>query len=123
MTVKTLEASITRLTNEVSNANSSEAAIKDRLNNTLRDLMQSQSDLKMREAHIKLHEAEKDMAKRTQELISREKEMVSAKLTEVTAKFEEMQRDYIKAMKDSTLVVQPSLERHEELRDLLTKIT
>jgi hypothetical protein len=34
----------------------------------------------------------------------REKDMVSLKLTELTAKFEEVQRDYLKAMKDSTVI-------------------
>lgn len=77
----------------------------------------------MKEAHVRLHEAEKEMAKRTQDLIMREKDMVSLKLTELTAKFEEVQRDYLKAMKDSTVIASPSLERHEELRDLLAKIT
>ncbi len=63
------------------------------------------------------------MAKKMQDLLSQEKDMVSQKLTELTTKFEDMQRDYLKAMKESTVVPQPSFERHEELRDLLSKIT
>lgn len=58
-----------------------------------------------------------------QGLLIREKDMVSQKLTEVSTKFEDMQRDYLKAMKESTVVPKPSLERHEELRELLSKIT
>ena len=58
----------------------------------------------MKEAQVKLHEAEKEMARRTQELLVKERDMVSDKLTQVTAKFEEVQRDYLKAMKDSTVI-------------------
>ena len=44
------------------------------------------------------------MAKKMQDLLSQEKDMVSQKLTELTTKFEDMQRDYLKAMKESTVV-------------------
>ena len=122
-TVNSQRDTIARLTNENSTLGVSESTLRDTVEVLKRDLSQSQAQLQMKEAHVRLHEAEKEMAKRTQELLVREKDMVSQKLTEVTAKFEEVHRDYLKAMKDSTVIAQPSLERHEELRDLLAKIT
>ena len=121
--LKSHKDTIARLTNENSTLSLSETTLRDIVEVLKRDLSQSQAQLQMKEAHVRLHEAEKEMAKRTQDLIMREKDMVSLKLTELTAKFEEVQRDYLKAMKDSTVIASPSLERHEELRDLLAKIT
>jgi hypothetical protein len=123
-TVRSQADTIARLSSENSTLALSESALRDTVEVLKRDLSASLAQVQMKEAHVRLHEAEKEMAKRTQDLIIREKDMVSIKLTEVTAKFEEVQRDYLKAMKDSTVIAQPaSLERHEELRDLLSKIT
>ena len=41
----------------------------------------------------------------------------------MSTKFEELQNDYLKAMRDASYVPPQSLDRHEELRDLLNKIT
>ena len=38
-------------------------------------------------------------------------------------KYEEVHREYLQAVKDSTQVPQPSMERHEELKQLLAQIT
>jgi hypothetical protein len=38
-------------------------------------------------------------------------------------KYEEVHREYLQAVKDSTNVSQPSMERHEELKQLLAQIT
>jgi len=53
----------------------------------------------------------------------KEKDLILAELKQLNIKFEEVQRDYLKAIKDATYVPPQSLDRHEELRDLLSKIT
>jgi hypothetical protein len=86
-------------------------------------IAQAKFDLSSAKQKIIELENEQRLWNKTEQIIEKEKSILSQELQMMKQKYEEVHREYLQAVKDSTNVPQPSMERHEELKQLLTQIT